>query len=110
MNMISTIKYPTKNFTGQVRLAMDKSHPWQVVIYSNWRLKLIKKSIEFWPRSERDLERLNNAKKSSFVLATYLLFSMFHMHVRAMTFGYQMSYFVKENSIEINYILLNSIE
>jgi hypothetical protein len=82
---------------------MDKGQPWQVVIMSGWRARLLKKSVGFWPRSQGDVDRVKGAKGHSFVLATYLLFSLFHMHVRAMTFGYHMSYLITENSIEIDY-------
>jgi hypothetical protein len=97
------ITYPAKNFSKIARSAMDKGYPWQVTIASSWRLRLIKKSIEFWPRSHNDIERLKGTRKHSFVLATYLLFSLFHIHVRAMTCNYQMSYSLTENSLTMNY-------
>jgi hypothetical protein len=97
------IAYPAKNFSKIARSAMDKDQPWQVTITSPWRLRLIRKSIEFWPRSHDDIERLKGAKKHSFVLATYLLFSLFHVHIRAMTSNYQMSYLVTEDSLKMDY-------
>ena len=83
---------------------MDEGHPWEVIVKSNWRLRLLRKSIEFWPRSRSDIERLSGTKGNSFVLATYLLFSLFHMHVRAMTFGYSMTYSISEDLIAMYYM------
>ena len=82
---------------------MEKGGAWQAVIVSGWRYRLLKRSIEFWPRSQDDVARLEGAKRLSVVLATYLLFSLFHMHVRAMTCGYQMNYVLHDKMIEMNY-------
>lgn len=68
-------------------------------------MRLIKKSIGFWPRSHDDIERAREAKGHSFMLASYLLFSLFHMHVRAMAHGYRMSYVAAESYVVIDYTL-----
>jgi hypothetical protein len=95
--------YPTKTFTINARSATDKREPWCVVITSAWRLNLLKRSIESWPKYLGDNSRAKDAKKYSLGLASWLLFSLFHMHIRALTYGYQMSYVITENSIEMHY-------
>lgn len=68
-----------------------------------WRLNLLKKTIDAWPRQLEDNDRLKTTSKFYFSLASYLLFSFFHTHVYAMTCGCRMSYRNSSDGLIVEY-------
>lgn len=97
------VTYPAKNFPSITRTAISDGLSLKITITSSWRIWLLRKSIAYWPRTYSNIDRASQSKGPWFAFASYLLFSLFHMHVRAMTANYQMSYELLSHSIEMRY-------
>lgn len=94
--------YPSKGFMREARNAFGEQSV--IVNFSpGWRLNLLKKTIDSWPRWLNDNDRLKGVSKLYFDLASFLLFSFFHVHIHAITCGCRMSYRNSEGKFLIEY-------
>jgi hypothetical protein len=97
------LRYPSKSFMREARRALDGSDDVQVDILPGWRTRLLGKTLACWPRELDDNQRLHTVSRFHFSLASYLLFSLFHTHVYALTLGRAMSYTSSGDAVTIRY-------
>lgn len=102
--------YPTKNFTKNVRNAIEKGEAWSVSISSGWRLRWIEESIEIWPCELH--KPLNGSKNQirAYKFCMFLMPTLMVMHSSSISVGYKMTYRRHSASIDINYVWSGEVQ
>lgn len=97
------ISYPARHFMASARAAFADGADVCIRISPGWRMRLLTKTLDFWPKIIDDNERLKAAPGAYFGMTSVLLFSLFHTHTYALASGYTMSHSIGGMGVAMNY-------
>lgn len=99
----NVLSYPSRTFMREARAALAGGVDVVIKIRPGWRVRLLGKTLEYWPKRTNDFARLKSANRLYFGISTYLLFSFFHTHTYALTLGRTMNYTNADDGLTVIY-------